>query len=106
MTYAEQLNNVREYVRAGRNREWSNKAALLMRSKPLRQIAEELGMQPDAVLSALLECGWYDAVQDAERADPKEWLDSVARVTWKAKAETKKSPKAAPLIVNPRGWSK
>jgi hypothetical protein len=60
--------SVREYVRGHRNREFVRKGNSEVRSKPLSQIAEELELRPAVVRDAMRECGWFQAITDAERA--------------------------------------
>ncbi len=103
LTYAEQIERVREYVRDGRNREWANKSTFTLRSKPLWLIAEELGMPMDAVSSAMHGGGWYDAAMDAEKNDGR--CKPVADTSAGTKKSTKRGPPAPPLVTNPRGWT-
>jgi hypothetical protein len=96
------VERVREYVRAGRNREWRDRSALLMRSKPLWQIAEELGMETDAVRSALLACGWYQAAMDAEQGQCVRKPGTTGKRYGPQGAA--KADKTAPIVADPQGW--
>ena len=92
----EQLAKVREYVQDQRNREFV-KGTLQVRSKPLGQIARELDMPEAIVREAMLDCGWYQAMIDAENA-PQEAAPAPTKMNTKA-AKVKAS-----VIPDPEGW--
>ena len=90
---------VREYVRSHRNRELvralNGTEAI---SKPLSQIAEELGLRPAVVCEALRACGWSQAIKDAEAAE------RTASSVRPATPMKKKPPRQQPKF-NPHGWT-
>jgi hypothetical protein len=90
---------VREYVQAHRNRELvRTRNGTEARSKPLAQIAEELGLSPAAVREGMRACGWFMAIAAAENAD----REAVAATP--ASAPKKKRPREHSKF-NPHGWT-
>jgi hypothetical protein len=96
---ATNVEKVREYVRAHRNREDYNGREAVLASKPMSKIAEELGMQPGAVREAMRACGWFQAMADADRADSN--APPPAR---QASDRGKRHGPPRPKVPDPYGW--